>query len=176
MAGPGADFVWVRACRGGDRSGPATAARRVAARAGGSGWRPIVDSAVTAPGGRAAGTATEAGIDRQVRHQGPGPPGGRPVHRRLQPPAPAQQLPDAAAGRLRGSARRASRSSGPRKPSRMKPASQTAVGRLDPTRWHQGAGECEAPPAISNPPRFRGKPTRLPGGRLGHPGYGSQPV
>ncbi len=30
-----------------------------------------------------------------LRHQGPGPPRGRPVHRRLQPPAPPQQLRDA---------------------------------------------------------------------------------
>ena len=41
----------------------------------------------------------------------------------------------------------------------VKPASQIASERLEPTRWHQGAGECEAPSAISNPPRFRGKPS-----------------
>ena len=41
----------------------------------------------------------------------------------------------------------------------MKPASQIAADALGATRWHQGAGECEAPSAISNPPRFRGKPS-----------------
>ncbi len=42
---------------------------------------------------------------RPLRHQGPGPPRGRPVHRRLQPPAPAQQLRDAPTGRLRAGSR-----------------------------------------------------------------------
>ena len=41
----------------------------------------------------------------------------------------------------------------------MKPAPQIAGERLATTRWHHGAGEWKAPSAISNPPRFRGKPT-----------------
>jgi hypothetical protein len=41
----------------------------------------------------------------------------------------------------------------------MKPAPQSAIEHLDPIRSHQGAGECEAPSAISNPPQFGGKPT-----------------
>ena len=53
-----------------------------------------------------------AAVPPTLRHQGPGPPRGRPVHRRLQPPAPAQQLRHAPTGRLRGSARPASRRSG----------------------------------------------------------------
>jgi hypothetical protein len=40
----------------------------------------------------------------------------------------------------------------------MKPAPQIAGERLATTRWHHGAGEWQAPSAISNPPRFRGKP------------------
>lgn len=40
----------------------------------------------------------------------------------------------------------------------MKPASQIASKAQEPLRWHRSAGEWEAPPAISNPPRFRGKP------------------
>ena len=43
----------------------------------------------------------------------------------------------------------------------MKPASQIASAALGPTPWHQGAGEWEAPTAISNPPRNGGKPSRL---------------
>src|ERR687891_2518480 len=34
---------------------------------GGSGWRPTAGSAATAPGGRAAGSAAEVGIDRPIR-------------------------------------------------------------------------------------------------------------
>jgi hypothetical protein len=41
----------------------------------------------------------------------------------------------------------------------VNPASQTASAALDPIQWHHGAGECEAPSAISNPPRNEGKPT-----------------
>ena len=41
----------------------------------------------------------------------------------------------------------------------MKSASQIARERLGENRWHQGASEREASSAISNPPRFRGKPT-----------------
>jgi hypothetical protein len=48
----------------------------------------------------------------------------------------------------------------------VKPASQIAGERLGESRWHQDAGECEAPSAISNPPRFREKPTRRPRRRL----------
>ncbi len=44
----------------------------------------------------------------------------------------------------------------------MKPASQIAPDALGEDRWHQGAGDCEAPSAISNPPRFRGKPISCP--------------
>jgi hypothetical protein len=38
----------------------------------------------------------------------------------------------------------------------VKPASQIAAARLGDRRWHQGAGDCEASSAISNPPRFEG--------------------
>jgi hypothetical protein len=38
------------------------------------------------------------------------------------------------------------------------PAAQFATERLGQRRWHQVAGEYEAPSAIRNPPRFRGKP------------------
>jgi putative transposase len=48
-----------------------------------------------------------AALTAALRHQRPGPPRGRPVHRRVQPPAPAQQLRDDAARRLR---------TGPRQP------------------------------------------------------------
>jgi hypothetical protein len=41
----------------------------------------------------------------------------------------------------------------------MKPASQLAPEALGTIRWHQRAGQCEAPTVISNPPRFRGKPS-----------------
>jgi hypothetical protein len=40
----------------------------------------------------------------------------------------------------------------------VKPAPQIAPDGLVEPGWHQGAGECEAPTAISNPPRFRGSP------------------
>jgi hypothetical protein len=43
----------------------------------------------------------------------------------------------------------------------MKPASQLAPDPGD-RRWHQDAGEREAQSAISNPPRFRGKPNAGP--------------
>ena len=41
----------------------------------------------------------------------------------------------------------------------MKPASQFVPEALGELRWHPSAGKCEAPSAISEPPRFRGKPT-----------------
>jgi hypothetical protein len=41
----------------------------------------------------------------------------------------------------------------------MKPDSQIAAETLEAIQRHQSAGECEAPSAISNPPRSRGKPT-----------------
>jgi hypothetical protein len=41
----------------------------------------------------------------------------------------------------------------------VRPASQTAQTPLGPTRWHQSAGECKAPSAISSPPRNEGKPS-----------------
>ena len=47
-----------------------------------------------------------AALPATLRHQGPGPPRGRRVHRRLQPSAPPQQLRDAPAGRLRTDPRR----------------------------------------------------------------------
>ena len=41
----------------------------------------------------------------------------------------------------------------------MKPASQLSPEALGDLQWRHGAGKCEAPSAISEPPRFRGKPT-----------------
>jgi DNA replication protein DnaC len=41
----------------------------------------------------------------------------------------------------------------------VKPASQIAADALGSIRWHHSAGEWKAPSAISNPPRFWGKPT-----------------
>jgi Integrase core domain len=67
----------------------------------------------------------------------------------LPPVAYEQALAQRAAGRLRGDL------------SRMKPASQLAPDPGD-RRWHQDAGEREAQSAISNPPRFRGKPNAGP--------------
>ena len=54
----------------------------------------------------------------------------------------------------------------PTGPGRVKPASQIASEPLGATRWHQGAGEWEAPSAISNPPRNGGKPMAERYGRL----------
>ena len=52
-----------------------------------------------------------AAVAPALRHQSPGPPRGRRVHRPLQPPTPAQQLRDEAPRRLRTDPRRPSRSS-----------------------------------------------------------------
>ena len=53
----------------------------------------------------------------------------------------------------------------------MKTGLQIASAPLESHRWHRGDSEPEAPSAISNPPRFRGKltssqglePARYPG-------------
>src|ERR671919_2270580 len=99
-----------------------------------------------------------------VRDQGPGPPAGRPVRRRLQPPATPQQLRDARPCRLRTRPCRASSRSGPTGPGRVKTASRIALVALGPTGWHHSAGDCEAPSAISSPPRNGGKPKRAASG------------
>jgi hypothetical protein len=41
----------------------------------------------------------------------------------------------------------------------VKPASRLAPVALGPTGWHHSAADCEAPSAISSPPRNGGKPT-----------------
>ena len=41
----------------------------------------------------------------------------------------------------------------------MKPASQIASAALEPHPWYQSPNEWETPSAISNPPRFQGKPS-----------------
>src|SRR6266699_5577504 len=51
---------------------------------------------------------TRTALTPPVRYQDRRTPRGRTVHRRVQPPTPAQQLRDDAARRLRGAARRAS--------------------------------------------------------------------
>jgi hypothetical protein len=61
--------------------------------------------------------------------------------------------------RLQTGARPTSRRSGRARLGRVKAASQIAPEALGELRWHQGASDCEAPSAISNPPRFRGKPS-----------------
>jgi hypothetical protein len=40
----------------------------------------------------------------------------------------------------------------------VKPASRIAPVALGPTGWHHTVGDCEAPTAISSPPRNGGKP------------------
>jgi hypothetical protein len=44
--------------------------------------------------------------------------------------------------------------------------SQLTPDGLGESRWHQRAGDCDAPPTISNPPRFEGKPTSTNPGAL----------
>jgi hypothetical protein len=44
----------------------------------------------------------------------------------------------------------------------VKPASQLAPRALGKLPWPHGAGGCEAPSGISEPPRFRGKPRSDP--------------
>ena len=87
-------------------------------------------------------------VAEHVRDQRPGPPGCRPVHRRLQHPPAPQQLRDAPTRRLRTAPRRASRPT-------TRPGSMNH--RL--ARWRQPATSCEAATPIRNPPRLRGKPT-----------------
>ena len=167
-----AALCMAAAVRGGDvdrRDLPHRQGRRVRRRPLRPGLRRARGDPVDGPGRLGAGQRrrgelqldprARAPLPPALRHQGPGPPRGRPVHRRLQPPAPAQQLRDA---RHRSPTSSSSPSEpperGPTGPGRVKPASQIAADALGATRWHQGAGECEAPSAISNPPRFRGKP------------------
>jgi putative transposase len=86
-------------------------------------------------------TRARAPLPPAVRHQGPGTSRGRPIHRHLQPPAPAQQLRDARPGRLRAAPRRARRPGHCRGRGRVKPASQTAAEALASIRWQHSAGE-----------------------------------
>jgi hypothetical protein len=103
-----------------------------------------------------------AALAPALRHQGPGPPGDRPLRRRLQPPATPQQLRHARPCRLRASPCRASHQSSPTGPGRVKPSPGIGSGALGPTEWHPSAGDSEAQSAISSPPRNGGSPPAVP--------------
>ena len=77
---------------------------------------------------------------RRFAHQGPGPPGGRRVHRRLQPSAPSQLLRDAPTRRLRRRPRRMPQHR-PTSRRRRETSLSDRLRRHEPDPgWHQGCG------------------------------------